>query len=137
MDIKHQTQGIKLGQNCQIKFCFFQLMEGNPSSSWQYFQRLEAFHLLAVGYNCYVATVSALFYSECSIFKTGMNMSVMLTNLFLLFQFTWLQYTGLQFSIHDCKEFGLSARIPQWVSRCTLCVILILRYAYADTLVWL
>ena len=51
MDIKHQNQGVKLGQNHQIKFCSFQLMEGNPSISWYYFHRLEAFHLLAVGYN--------------------------------------------------------------------------------------
>ena len=52
MDIKHQNQGEKLGQNRQIKFRSFQLMEGNPSISWQYFHRLEAFHLLAFGYNC-------------------------------------------------------------------------------------
>ena len=52
MDIKRQNQSIKLGQNCQIKFCSFQLMEGNPSIRWQYFHRLEAFHLLAFGYNC-------------------------------------------------------------------------------------
>ena len=56
MDIKHQNQGVKLGQNHQIKFCSFQLMEGNPSISWQYFHRLEAFHLLAFGYNWYVST---------------------------------------------------------------------------------
>ena len=54
MDIKHQNQGVKLGQNHQIKFCSFQLMEGNPSISWQYFHRLEAFHLLAFGYNWHV-----------------------------------------------------------------------------------
>ena len=51
MDIKHQNQGENLGQNRQIKFCSFQLMEGNPSISWQYFHRLEDFHLLAFGYN--------------------------------------------------------------------------------------
>ena len=53
MDIKRQNQGSNLGQNCQKKFCSFQLMEGNPSISWQYFHRLESFHLLAFGYNCY------------------------------------------------------------------------------------
>ena len=35
MDMKHQNQGIKLDQNHHIKFCSFQLMEGNPSISWQ------------------------------------------------------------------------------------------------------
>ena len=54
MDIKHQNQGKKLGQNRQIKFRSFQLMEGNPSISWQYFHRLEAFQLLVTyGYNSY------------------------------------------------------------------------------------
>ena len=37
----------QLSQKC----CSFQLMEGNPSISWQYFHRWEAFHLLAFGYN--------------------------------------------------------------------------------------
>ena len=60
MDIKHQNQGEKLGQNCQIKFRSFQLLEGNPSISRQYFHRLEAFHLLAFGYNCYSRSIPHL-----------------------------------------------------------------------------
>ena len=50
MDMKRQYQGIKLCQNHQIKCRSFQLMEGNPSISFQYFHRLGAFHLLAFGY---------------------------------------------------------------------------------------
>ena len=50
-DIKRQNQGIKLGQNRQIKFRSFQLMEASTSISWQYFHKLEAFLLLAFGYN--------------------------------------------------------------------------------------
>ena len=38
--------------NCQKKKNHsFQLLEGNPSITWQYFHRLEAFHLLEFGYN--------------------------------------------------------------------------------------
>ena len=55
MGIKHQNQGNISGQNCPKKFCSFQLMEGNPSISWKYFHRLEAFHLLAFGYNWFIA----------------------------------------------------------------------------------
>ena len=51
MSLKLQNQGIKLGQNCQIEFCSFQLMEGIPSISWQYFDMSEAFRLLAFGFN--------------------------------------------------------------------------------------
>ena len=40
-----------MGQNRQIKFRSFQRMEGKPSISWQYVHRLEAFHLMAFGYN--------------------------------------------------------------------------------------
>ena len=42
MGIKHLNKGNDLGQNCQIKICSFQLMEGNPSFSCQYLQRLKA-----------------------------------------------------------------------------------------------
>ena len=51
MNIKYQNQGIKSGQKSQIKFCFFQLMQDIPSINCQYFHKLEAFHLLAFGYN--------------------------------------------------------------------------------------
>ena len=54
MSIKHQNPGINLYKNCQKNFCSFQLMEGNPSNSWKYFHRLEAFHLLAFGYNWFM-----------------------------------------------------------------------------------
>ena len=49
----HQApkSGYQFGSKLSKKFCSFQLMEGNPSISWQYFHRLEAFHLLAFGYN--------------------------------------------------------------------------------------
>ena len=36
-----------MGQACHKKICSFQLMESNPSISWQYFHKLEAIHLLA------------------------------------------------------------------------------------------
>ena len=32
-------------------------MEGDPSISWQYFHKLEGFHLFAFGYNYYYASV--------------------------------------------------------------------------------
>ena len=51
MEIQHQNQGMESAQNDQIEICSLQLMEGNPSISWQYFHRLEVFHLLAFGYN--------------------------------------------------------------------------------------
>ena len=49
--IKHQNQDVESSQNQQIKVCSLQLMEVNPSIRWQYFHMLEAFHLLAFGYN--------------------------------------------------------------------------------------
>ena len=65
MDMKHQNQGIKLDQNHHIKFCSFQLMEGNPSISWHYFHRLEAFHLLSFGYNWYTGVGKIWWKSHC------------------------------------------------------------------------
>ena len=51
ISVNFRTRTRTIGQIVKRKNHSFQLLEGNPSITWQYFHRLEAFHLLEFGYN--------------------------------------------------------------------------------------
>ena len=76
-------------------------MEGKSFISWQYFHRLEAFHLLAFAYNWFVASKSKLGMQTHSKFLQLVNIK----NIKKIYQLQVAQYLLHLFNLYSFKLF--------------------------------